>query len=92
MVISNGNSSEFQKNLFWSESFNLNFFVTGHSGICPVVRRPASCPPEISYTCESDIDCQQSQKCCYDGCGKACVFKNLGKLNCLIIFEGLGLQ
>ena len=53
----------------------------GHSGVCPVVRRPATCSPTITYSCESDIDCKQHEKCCFDGCGKACVSKNLGMLD-----------
>ena len=60
--------------------FNVFFISIGHSGVCPTVRRPPSCPPEISFTCESDIDCKLDQKCCFDGCGKACVSKNLGML------------
>ncbi|KAK3611572.1 hypothetical protein CHS0354_018086 [Potamilus streckersoni] len=42
-------------------------------GSCPVVNNVGPCVV-LPINCGSDIECQQGQRCCPDGCGKVCKY------------------
>ena len=55
-----------------------SIFIAGHSGRCPIVKRPKDCPVKVSNKCESDVDCKGEEKCCFNPCQKMCVSRRLG--------------
>lgn len=59
-------------------------FIAGHSGRCPIVKRPEGCPAKVSNKCESDVDCKGEEKCCFNPCQKMCVSRRLGTNSFLI--------
>nr|P00993.1 RecName: Full=Chelonianin; AltName: Full=Basic protease inhibitor; AltName: Full=RTPI [Caretta caretta] len=38
-------------------------------GVCPKTSGPGIC----LHGCDSDSDCKEGQKCCFDGCGYICL-------------------
>uniref|UniRef100_A0A8C3IV45 Uncharacterized protein n=1 Tax=Chrysemys picta bellii TaxID=8478 RepID=A0A8C3IV45_CHRPI len=39
-------------------------------GVCPKITGPGIC----LHGCNSDSDCKEGQKCCFNGCGYTCMF------------------
>lgn len=49
-----------------------------HKGLCPKLAsidliQPVSEPNNCHINCVSDADCSLNSKCCFNGCGLACV-------------------